>query len=104
MTYQIHAGDASTAKVTENKSDGFAKLWLILGGYIYPAGQNIIHDPVLSLGSVQLEIGHGAAIVLVAIVGAIVICGVCVVGVLLIRWSSRKRNQNNGGMVPPPFR
>lgn len=104
MVYQIHAGDATTARVTENKSDGFAKLWLILGGYIYPAGQNIMHDPVLSLSSVQLEIGHGAAIVLVAIIGAIVICGVCVVGVLLLRWSSRKRNQNNGGMVPPPFR
>ena len=77
---------------------------MVLGGYIYPAGLSIMHDPVLSLGSVQLEIGNGPAIVFVKIVAANMICGVCVVGVLLLHWSSRKRNQKNGGQVPPPFR
>ncbi|MGD0818360.1 MAG: hypothetical protein ABR986_08200 [Methanomassiliicoccales archaeon] len=104
MVYQIHAGDDAIAPVQEKKADGFAKLWVVLGGYIYPAGANIMHDPVLSLGSVQLDIGHGAAIVFVAIMAAIVICGACVTGVVLLRWSSRKRNQKNGGQVPPPFR
>lgn len=104
MAYQIHAGDTTIAPVQNDDGSGFAKLWMVLGGYIYPAGQNIMHDPVLSLSSVQLEMGHGPAIVFVAIVAAIVICGACVGGVLLLRWSARKRNRNNGGQVPPPFR
>ena len=104
MVYQIHAGDSTVAPVKKNDANGFAKIWVVLGGYIYPAGQSIMHDPVLSLSSIQMDIGHGAAIVVLLVVAAIVICGVCVFGIVLLRWSSRKRNQNKGGQVPPPYR
>jgi amino acid transporter len=48
-----------------------------------------------------MDIGHGPAILFVAIVAAIVIC---MLGVLMLRWISRKKNHKTGGQVPPQYR
>lgn len=45
VTYQVHGGQRFNEEF-ENK-DGYLRGFIIQGGYIYPAGNNIYHDPSL---------------------------------------------------------
>jgi hypothetical protein len=45
VTYQVHGGQSFNEEF-ENK-DGYLRGFIIQGGYIYPAGNNIYHDPSL---------------------------------------------------------
>jgi hypothetical protein len=53
MFYQVHAGQNQQGR-GEN-DDGFGYALIIMGGYIYPAGNEIFHDPTFSCGALIIE-------------------------------------------------
>jgi len=53
MFYQVHAGQNQQGR-GEN-DDGFGYALIIIGGYIYPAGDEIFHDPTFSCGALIIE-------------------------------------------------
>jgi len=56
MYYQIHAGDAGIRLRTENDDGTFRGIFL-LGGYIYPAGSSLFHDPSFITNALIIDIG-----------------------------------------------
>jgi hypothetical protein len=102
MVFQIHAGHR-TLERGEN-DDGEVKALFVLGGFIYPAGQTIFHDPALEMGAIALEIDPemGGMIVL-GIIGAIFVIGIVVVAVVVLRHNQKKKG-NMRNQVPPPYR
>ncbi len=52
--FQIHAGQNQTGRT--KKDDGHFKALVLLGGYIYPAGNVIYHDPGFSATAILVNI------------------------------------------------
>ncbi len=102
MVFQIHAGQRTDER-GEN-DDGEVKAMFVLGGFIYPAGQTIFHDPALEMGAIALDIDPemGGMIVL-GIIGAIFVIGIVVVAVVVLRHNQKKKG-NMRNQVPPPYR
>ena len=53
MHYQIHAGDRGDFLPESN--DGQVKLLVVLGGYIYPMGADVVHDPSFFGAAFQMD-------------------------------------------------
>lgn len=53
MVYQVHAGQNQQNR--SDKDDGHFHALVILGGYIYPAGGDIFHDPTFSCSALIIE-------------------------------------------------
>ena len=107
MYYQVHAGDeienvADLERPGEGEVDGI----VVIGGYIYPAGQDIYHDPTFEAGAFQMSIvGEiNPAIVLLLLIGVGVVCGLAVVTMVAIRRRSRRNNDKYQYQVPPGYR
>ncbi len=54
MYYQIHAG-TSGLRITDENDDKFRGIVLV-GGYIYPAGSDIFHDPSYSVQAILVDV------------------------------------------------
>jgi hypothetical protein len=77
----------------------------VIGGYIYPAGSDIVHDPVFEASTFQISnIGDvNPFVVLLLLFGAVAVC-ITVVSVLVLRQRSRKKNDPYRYQVPPEYR
>ncbi len=53
MFYQVHAGQNQQGRGEKDK--GFYHALVIIGGYIYPAGDEIFHDPTFSCGALIID-------------------------------------------------
>lgn len=74
----------------------------MIGLYIYPAGENIAHDPTFEAGSFQPKIvGEvNPVIVLLLLLSVGVVCGISLVTVLVLR--NRSRNKGRFRYQAPP--
>jgi len=54
MHFQIHAGDSMEGR--DEEDNGEFKALIIMGGYIYPGGEEIFHDPLISVSALLLDI------------------------------------------------
>jgi len=103
MYYQIHAGVAS--EFPTDKRDGQVKLLVILGGYIYPMGANIMHDPSFIGEALQIDMNEGLKVLLfVLFVGAAVIVISMLAALVLIRRQNKKGNEKFNHRSPPEYR
>ncbi len=57
MTFQIHAGE--NIEWPSDNDDGYVNGIIFLGGYIYPMGHDIFHDPSYVANALFLDIGIG---------------------------------------------
>jgi hypothetical protein len=108
VTYQVHGGQPFEENDSEgNQLTGF----IIQGGYIYPAGQNIYHDPSLAAIALLFDIGYGINLLPGNIVGGqllLAFIAAVVVATVSVRKRRRKRAdlaklpvQEGGGLIPP---
>jgi hypothetical protein len=107
MYYQVHAGDSiDKVKDFERPKDAEVKGIAVIGGYIYPAGQDIVHDPTFEAGAFQLSIvGEiNPAVVLLLLIGVCVVCGISLVTVVALRRRYRRKNDKYQYQVPPTYR
>jgi hypothetical protein len=103
MYYQVHAGSVEDAR--GDNDDGNVNAIAILGGYIYPAGENIYHDPTFEAGSLMLNIGMDfRPLVFLLVVGAAIACVVPIWAVLVLRRRSKRMDERFAYQVPPEYR
>jgi hypothetical protein len=107
MYYQVHAGDdINDVKDFQAPADGEVVGIAVIGGYVYPAGSDIVHDPTFEAGAMQLalvsDISPGLIVLL--FVSAAVICGMALVTFVAVRHRSRKKNDRYRYQVPPEYR
>ncbi|MHC1680709.1 MAG: hypothetical protein AB9860_05620 [Methanomassiliicoccales archaeon] len=101
VIYQVHAG--SRHMLPENVPDGHVRSIVLLGGYIYPVGESIMHDPAVDFAAVAVDMDPSIPILVTVIIAiaafvCIVLVGV-VVALLYVQRKKRGRMQ-----VPPPYR
>ncbi len=107
MYYQIHAGDnINKVKDFDQPKDGEVRGIAVIGGYIYPAGEDIVHDPTFEAGAFQLSIvGEiNPVMVVLLLVGVGVVCGISLVTVVALRRRSRRKNDKYQYQVPPGYK
>jgi len=103
MYYQIHAGCGDEMRGDNN--DGNVKAIAILGGYIYPAGENIYHDPTFEASSLMLNIGFDfKPLIFLLVIGAVIACVVPVGAVLVLRRRTKRIDQRFAYQMPPEYR
>jgi hypothetical protein len=102
MYYQIHAGTADEFRGDDN---GRVKAIAILGGYIYPAGENIYHDPVFEASSLMLNIGPDfQPLIILIVVGAVIACVLPVGTVMVLRRKTKRMDERFAYYQPPEYR
>ena len=101
VVYQVHAG--SRQMLPDDVPDGDVNSLVILGGYIYPVGQSVMHDPTVQVHALGVDMVPSIPVlVTVIIVIAVMICAVLVLIAAVILYVERKKR---GRMqVPPPYR
>jgi len=101
VVYQVHAG--SRDMLPKDVKDGQVRSIVILGGYIYPVGESIMHDPTVAISGMEMDMVPSVPFVLAIIIAiAVAICLALVLVVAILLYSERKKR---GRMqVPPPFR
>ncbi len=101
VVYQVHAG--SRNMLPKGVPDGQVRSIVILGGYIYPVGESIMHDPTLDIAGLDIDMVPSAPIIVTVIIAiAVAICVGLALLAAIILYSQRKRR---GRMqVPPPYR
>ncbi|MBN1110070.1 MAG: hypothetical protein JXA45_04840, partial [Methanomassiliicoccales archaeon] len=101
VVYQVHAG--SRHLLPDNVPNGHVRSIVLLGGYIYPVGESVMHDPTVDIGAITVEMSPTIPILVTIIIAiAVVICVGLVVVAGIILYTQRK---NRGRMqVPPPYR
>lgn len=109
VTYQVHGGQP----FEENDSEGnILTGFIIQGGYIYPAGQNIYHDPSLVAIALLFEIGYGINLLPGNLAGGQLLLAFIAAVVVGATVSIKKRKekkidstrlpvQERGGLMPP---
>jgi hypothetical protein len=103
MYYQIHAGSAEDMR--GDNDDGNVKAIAILGGYIYPAGENIYHDPTFEATSLMLDISMGfQPLIVLLIIGATIACVIPIGALMLMRRKTRRMDERFAYEVPPGYR
>jgi len=103
MYYQIHAGSANDMR-GEN-GNGNVKAIAILGGYIYPAGENLYHDPMFEASSIMLHIGPDfQPLTMLIIVGAMFACVIPVGAVMVMRRRTKRVDERLAYHLPPEYR
>ncbi|MBI5000173.1 MAG: hypothetical protein HZB92_01400 [Euryarchaeota archaeon] len=87
MRFQIHAGENIDWET--EKRDGRVRGIVFLGGYIYPMGHDIYHDPSFVAHALFLDLpiggGNGLLAILVGAQGIALIAGICAVAVYVVR-------------------
>ncbi|HTY47895.1 MAG TPA: hypothetical protein VMB46_09570 [Methanomassiliicoccales archaeon] len=102
MYYQIQAGGKDILK---GENGGKVRALLILGGFIYPMGTNITHDPQFTGEAFQLNLNEGLkALFFVLIVGVVFIAACMITALFLIRRQNRRTNEKFDYRPPPGFR
>ena len=106
MYYQIHVGDKGNFLLGENAGghDGHMKLLVILGGYIYPMGSSVNHDPSVFAEALQISDDTLKTIFFVLIIGVVVVCLALLLALLLIRRVSRRDNEKFNYRSPPEYK
>jgi hypothetical protein len=101
VVYQVHAG--SRQMLPDDVPDGDVNSLVILGGYIYPVGESVMHDPTVQVHALGVDMVPSIPVlVTVIIVIAVMICAVLVLIAAVILYVERKKR---GRMqVPPPYR
>lgn len=95
MYFQIHAG-TDGLRITEG-NDKFRGV-VLLGGYIYPAGSDIFHDPSYSVQAILVDIRPDFNS------GAIVLLGMASVATLaLVGAAIHMRRRSKRRRIPPAF-
>jgi hypothetical protein len=103
MYYQIHAGSADEMRGDNN--DGNVKAIAILGGYIYPAGENIYHDPVFEANSIMLDFGPDfQPLIILLVMGSVIACVVPIGAVMVLRRKTKRMDQRFAFHLPPEYR
>ena len=92
MAFQIHAGDVDVMERGEN-DDGAFHGAVLVGGYIYPAGKDLFHDPVFSASAVivdvRADLGILPMVIFAAAVASVVLLGAIGVAVTAVRRRER---------------
>jgi hypothetical protein len=107
MFYQVHAGDSiDKVRDFERPKGGEVRGIAVIGGYIYPAGEDIVHDPTFEAGAFQLNIvGEiNPVVVLLLLIAVVAVCGISMVTVVALRRRSREKNDKYQYQVPPGYR
>jgi hypothetical protein len=101
VVYQVHAG--SRNMLPNNVPDGQVRSIVLLGGYIYPVGESIMHDPTLDISGMEIDMIPSAPIIVTIIIAiAVAICiGLALLAGLILFSQRRKRGRMQ---VPPPYR
>ncbi|MDD1769811.1 MAG: hypothetical protein LUO79_01875 [Methanomassiliicoccales archaeon] len=103
MYYQIHVGAAGVIPTPKHDMD--VKAIIILGGYVYPMGTDVVHDPSFASDVFQLNITDGLqALVFVLAIGAMVIVGCMIVALVVIRKHNRRGNDKFTYRQPPEYK
>jgi len=100
ITYQVHGGQSFQEDNVDDKDFSLTG-FIIQGGYIYPAGQNIYHDPSLAAIALLFEIGYGINLLPGSIVGGQLVLALIAAVVVGVAVSVRKRKEKR--MYPPGF-
>ncbi len=96
MYFQIHAG-TDGLRLTNEKTDKFRGV-VLLGGYIYPAGSDIYHDPSYSVQAVLVDIRSEFNLAPFVLLGMASVATFALVGVAVhMRRKSKRRR------IPPAF-
>ena len=93
MVFQVHASEADFDQRVPG-DDGAFHGAVLVGGYIYPAGTTIFHDPTFTASAVIVDLpaGLGAAVVTVLIIAAVSILSVFVT-LGAVAYSLRRRER-----------
>jgi hypothetical protein len=102
MHYQIHAGDKGDFLPKSN--DGQLKLLVVLGGYIYPMGANVVHDPSFFGEAFQITADGLKVLVVLLVVGVAVVGVGMIIVLMIIRHSNKKGEQKFDYRTPPEYR
>lgn len=96
MYYQIHAGTNGLRVVDEN-DDKFRGI-VLLGGYVYPAGSDIFHDPSYSVSAILVDLLPELNLGPFVFMGLVSVATLVMVGVAVhLRRRSKRRR------MPPAF-
>jgi hypothetical protein len=94
VTYQVHGGQRFNEEF--EKKDGQIRGFIIQGGYIYPAGSNIYHDPSLVATALLFDVIDWAINLLPGnLVGGQLLLSLLAVGMVGIFVKVRKRKGNS---------
>jgi len=106
MHYQIHVGDKGNVLIGQNAEghDGHLKLLVILGGYIYPMGVDVMHDPSVFAEAFQISDDALRTFVVIMLVGVVVVCSAMLLALLLIRRMNRKGSDKFNYRSPPGYK
>ncbi|MEE9600472.1 MAG: hypothetical protein V3W22_02040 [Thermoplasmata archaeon] len=96
MSFQIHAG-TNGLRITNEKDDKFRGV-VLLGGYIYPAGSDIYHDPSYSVQAILVDIQPEFNLAPFVFVG---IASVATLGLMGTAIHLRRRSKRR--RIPPAF-
>jgi hypothetical protein len=106
MRYQVHVGDKANLLLGQdlNSHDGHLKLLVVLGGYIYPMGSDVMHDPSVFAEALQISDDTLRTVVLVLLVGVVVVCLGLLIALLLIRRLNKREHDKFNYRSPPGYR
>lgn len=96
MYYQIHAG-TSGLRIANEKDDKFRGVVLV-GGYIYPAGSDIFHDPSYSVQAILVDVRGEFSLAPLLFLGMASVAALSIIGVALHMRRRSKRQR-----IPPAF-
>ena len=106
MYYQVHVGDKGNLLLGQNANghDGHLKLLVMLGGYIYPMGMDVAHDPSVFAEAFQISDKALQTIVAFMIIGLVVVCSAMLLALMLIRRMNRKGKEKFNYRAPPGYK
>ncbi|HUL38822.1 MAG TPA: hypothetical protein VLU38_00890, partial [Methanomassiliicoccales archaeon] len=104
MLYQIHVGDEGVLPIGKGADGGHLKLLVLLGGYIYPMGMDVVHDPSVFAEAFQISDHELRTFVVVMLVGVVVVCLAMLLALLMIRRMNRKGRDKFEYRSPPAYR
>jgi hypothetical protein len=106
MHYQIHVGDKSISTLGGDGADhdGHLKLLVVLGGYIYPMGAEVVHDPSMFAEAFQISDQTLKTVVVILLIGVVVVCSAMLLALFLIRRMNRKGNEKFNYRSPPGYK
>lgn len=101
--YQVHAAKDLNL-FSPGEDGGRAMLVFIVGGYIYPVGQNVVHDPSFFAQALQIDDNAVKTLFAVIAIGIMVVCFATLVGLLMIRKANRKGKDKFEYRAPPQYK
>jgi ABC-type Fe3+ transport system permease subunit len=83
--------------------NGHVRSIVLLGGYIYPVGESVVHDPTVDFTAIAVDMDPSRPILVTVIIAiAAVVCLVLVALVVALLYVQRKKRRRM--QVPPPYR